>query len=339
MPDLTLKVPAVDKLLDYAAAGVGAIAGPMLATWRASREGRARVLAAEADAEVRLIQAETEGESLRLIAEAQSQARTYVSPHHEAEGQIEIGAHDIQQYMEFQTKKRLSNLTSIVNHAADSLSETEVRDHHPDPDWAGRFFDVAQDVSSEELQKLWARILAGEVETPGRTSLRTLSILRNMSQREAMQFLALMQFRVNNFIFDDGLKGVSGDRFESPKVHLSHVGLLYSGWGVSPVVKLKHDGTFTVAHHDHLLIIEGTPDSEVDVMGQATSITSSGLELAALCKHEPHLHYLSRFASFLATRHCVLKLAPIVAKTSRGFKISEIHVIEPFAGNGKSDEE
>ena len=35
--DFNLKVPAVDKLLDYTASGIGAVAGPMLAPWRARR--------------------------------------------------------------------------------------------------------------------------------------------------------------------------------------------------------------------------------------------------------------------------------------------------------------
>ena len=46
MPDFTVKVPAIDKLIDYAASGVGAIAGPMLANWKAAKEGRARLTSA-----------------------------------------------------------------------------------------------------------------------------------------------------------------------------------------------------------------------------------------------------------------------------------------------------
>ena len=38
--NLSLKVPAIEKLIDYGASGVGAIAGPLLAPWKASREGK-----------------------------------------------------------------------------------------------------------------------------------------------------------------------------------------------------------------------------------------------------------------------------------------------------------
>ena len=37
MPEFGLKVPAIEKLIDYGASGVGAISGPLLAPWKASR--------------------------------------------------------------------------------------------------------------------------------------------------------------------------------------------------------------------------------------------------------------------------------------------------------------
>lgn len=35
--DVTIKVPALEKLLDYAASGIGSVAGPMLASLKAGR--------------------------------------------------------------------------------------------------------------------------------------------------------------------------------------------------------------------------------------------------------------------------------------------------------------
>ena len=48
----------LDKPLEIAARGLGAAVGPLLAPWRARREGRARIIAAEADAKVLEIRAE-----------------------------------------------------------------------------------------------------------------------------------------------------------------------------------------------------------------------------------------------------------------------------------------
>ena len=333
MTDINISSRAIEKLLDFVASGIGAIAGPLLAPWRESRDGKGRVIAARADAEVRGIVADAEGDSLQTIARAQAEARAFVlPPDKEVYGSIQIGPNHIQQFVEFQGKKRLSNLKSIVDYAAESLGEKEVPDHDPDPDWTARFFDSAQDVSSEYLQQLWAKILAGEVETPGRTSLRTLSILKEMSQREATQFSELMRFRINNFIFRDGCKAVTGGKLDTAMVHLAHVGLLYSGIGVGPVMKLEHDGIYNVLHNGHILIVEGSPESNVRLSSATIPLTSSGNELASLCQHKPNLDYLAHFARFLGNQNYVLKLARVLEMDSEhaGYvRTLEPHVIEP----------
>ena len=95
----------------------------------------------------------------------------------------------------FQREKRMANMQSIVGQAIEQMPE-QVPDTPVDHDWTARFFDNAKDVSNEEMQKLWAKLLAGEVERPGSVSLRTLSILREMTQKEAELFA-----RVVNYIF------------------------------------------------------------------------------------------------------------------------------------------
>ena len=188
--DVNLKVSALEKLLDYTVSGIGAIAGPMLANWKASREGKARLTSTRADAEVRRIETESKARSLKIIADAQAKARrsidTTIEPGHGI--MVEITRDDITQSIEFQGRKRLTNARSVVEDAADELDDKEVPDHEPDPDWAARFFNDIQDVSSEEMQSLWAKVLAGEVERPGSTSIRTLSILRNLDQTAARLF-------------------------------------------------------------------------------------------------------------------------------------------------------
>lgn len=56
------------------------------------------------------------------------------------------------------------------------------------PDWLSGFIDTTSGVFDEQMQDLWARILAGELEHPGSYSKRTLSILRDLTQEEARTF-------------------------------------------------------------------------------------------------------------------------------------------------------
>ena len=71
---------------------------------------------------------------------------------------VEITRDDITQSIEFQGRKRLTNARFVVEDAADELGDKEVPDHELDPDWAARFFNDIQDVSSEEMQSLWAKV-------------------------------------------------------------------------------------------------------------------------------------------------------------------------------------
>ena len=60
--------PVFNKLLDIVASGLSAIAGPLLAPWRARREGQARIIAAKADATVMEIQTMAEMKAQELAA-------------------------------------------------------------------------------------------------------------------------------------------------------------------------------------------------------------------------------------------------------------------------------
>ena len=317
MPDMMLKIPAIEKLLDYAASGIGAIAGPILAPWKASREAKARLAAAPVEAQVRRIEAESEAETSVIIAKARAEAREYlVAPDNEVHGTAEFTRRDIVQRIEFQERKRLANVRSVVDAAANELGDKEVNDHEPDPDWTARFFNEVQDVSSEDMQKIWARILAGEVETPGRTSLRTFSILRDMSQNDAKKFSELMKFRISDFILGTFARQVINEKLDTSFLTVADIGLVYPSIVAYPSIKLSSNGFYDREHYGHVLRIEGPPGTEIDSMKlDATVLTPSGKELARFCSHEPNIEYLSCFARYLEAQKCSLKLAPIISMT------------------------
>ena len=108
-----------------------------------------------------------------------------------------ISGGEIQQRIAFQEEKRHRNITAIANQALVALANADVSDHEPDHDWAARFFNEAQDVSSEEMQTLWAKVLAGQVERPGSTSIRTLGVLRDLDRSAAVTFRKLCSASVS----------------------------------------------------------------------------------------------------------------------------------------------
>ena len=236
--DLNLTVPAIIVLTKYAASGVGAVAGLMLANWRASQEGKARITSALADKEVRRIEVESDVQALKIIAEAQAEAQRHLlAPNQGVVGTAEISRDDVTQRIEFQEQKRLANVRSVVEKAADDLGDKDIADHEPDPDWTARFFDSVQDVSSEDMRKIWAKILAGEVESPGRTSLRTLDTLRNMTKKDAEMFRNICGFVFDgNFLFyDDPVKSHDALNY-GYLLHLQDCDLIYLEHGLTRAV-------------------------------------------------------------------------------------------------------
>ena len=198
--DVNLNIPAFEKLLDYAASGIGSVAGPMLAPWRADKEAEAKRNAARGDADAQTIRAAGQAESLSLITAAQENARQQLAaPGITIQGEFTI-AQAIEQRVQFQEQKRQSNIGAVVQQAALELGEKEVQDHEVDHDWTARFFNDVQDVSSEEMQRLWAKILAGEVEKPGSTSFRAMDILKGLERTTAILFRTLCSARMTPHI-------------------------------------------------------------------------------------------------------------------------------------------
>ncbi|CAI3929084.1 unnamed protein product [Commensalibacter communis] len=92
------------------------------------------------------------------------------------------------------------NFAKTIDIAADILSkdETEPPIEQVEQDWIDRFREVASNTTMEEIQQLWGRILAGEIKSPGKHSLRTLEFIKNLSQKEAQQIEKLFSFVLND---------------------------------------------------------------------------------------------------------------------------------------------
>ena len=96
---------------------------------------------------------------------------------------------------EAQSIRKQENLERVVIHASNELlTETDISDEPLNETWKNRFFDMASDISEEEMQILWGKILAGEIKHPNTYSLRTLEALRNMTTDEAQLFHKVSQF-------------------------------------------------------------------------------------------------------------------------------------------------
>ena len=207
------------------------------------------------------------------------------------EGEIDI-AETVAQRIRFQEEKRQRNIGAVVGQAAAGLEGKEVQDHEPDHDWTARFFNEVQDVSSEEMQVLWARILAGEVERPGSTSIRTLSILKDMARRDAELFTRFCGFCWDIGIIMPLIYDHQADIYTRNGItfvamgHLEALGLVKAvDFGSIERTIQQKSGVAHYYGRSQLLIFPNEYGGSLDV-GQAV-LTQAGLEMAPICGSKP----------------------------------------------------
>ena len=185
---MELSVKALEKLLDYT---VDFLVEPLLGDWKARREVRANLTRALGEARANQILAigravaEVEAQKVRALTEAP----TEVAPG--------LGTDELDRRIQRNLERRLGNIAAIVDKARLALPAGDVPDVEPDVGWTSSFSSGAQGASSDEMQDLWARILAGEIASPGCTSVRTLAILRNLDQSTAQLFKRLCSLAVS----------------------------------------------------------------------------------------------------------------------------------------------
>lgn len=94
------------------------------------------------------------------------------------------------------------NVAKAVIHAENDLRDdpTPPSDKAIDPDWLYRWRDYVGSISSDDLQALWGKVLAGELKTPGNYSFRLLDFLRNLTVEEARLVEAIAPFAIKDFI-------------------------------------------------------------------------------------------------------------------------------------------
>ncbi|PHX03515.1 DUF2806 domain-containing protein [Vibrio splendidus] len=189
--------------------------GGAVAPWRIRREGKAN---SEAKRDEMLMIAQTEND----IEDIKSGKKKYTDDHKLVAitpegGELSINGEDnrIEPYINLESFEQEAtvrqqaqivqehiNLTKTVLLAEEALesSTEDVNDVEVDQDWFTRWRDNAEKVSNEDLQKLWAKALAGEVTTPGSYSLRTLDFLKNLSQLEAEQIARLAPYVIDGAV-------------------------------------------------------------------------------------------------------------------------------------------
>ena len=298
----------------------------MLARWQA-----------RAAADVMHITAQGQADAIRLISDAQAEAhQTFSVIPASVRGELDI-REEIQSRLQFQEEKRQRNLESVVTKAADHLGDKQVADHDVDHDWIAQFFADAQDVSSVQMQEIWAKILSGEVENPGRTSLHTLSILKNMTQRDAELFARTSRFILADFILNSGDVTDTIEGFPNYRnlIDLQSYGLVALGVGIIRYINLDGNGVGHLFDRNFVYRVScqrEAPPSRGRIEFPAHILTPQGKQLFSVVQSNIDPAYISTFAEFMRDReHCGLEQALVILRSGDGVRHGPWTPVEPHA--------
>ncbi len=212
----------------------------------------------------------------------------------EAQSQIEItdlhrrAAH---RWIEEEARNQ-KNMEDITEKALPLLKET-ANPEAVDDDWIVHFFDQCRKVNSQQMQQLWSLALAGEANSPGSFSKRTVTALAALEASEAKWFTDLCGYGVVvkgslvPLIFD-----VTDDIYRNRQVSfltlgdLASIGMIRVG-GVAGFQVEKLPREFRVHYYGRALQLRMSKESDNHLGVGKVLLTRIGTEIAPICGSRP----------------------------------------------------
>lgn len=225
---------------------------------------------------------------IKRIAKAQAEADLI-----KAESEIKISdlhRRAMHRFIE-EEAKRQENMEEITKKSLpflDDQSDPEKMEN----DWVTNFFEKSRIISDDDMQTLWAHVLAGEANKPGTFSKRTVNLLSDLDKRDAELFQTLCRFGwpIGSFtplIFDSGapIYNNLGINFTSLS-HLSSLGLIQLN-ALSGYSRVGLPKNFQVNYFGRPLRLEIKEGQKNTMSIGQTLLTTAGLELAEIVKVAP----------------------------------------------------
>lgn len=195
------------------------------------------------------------------------------------------------------------SIAKAVIYAEEELQNdsSEPLQDSPQDDWLLRWRECAAGVSSDELQQIWGKVLAGEVKSPGRFSLRTLEFLRNLSQTEAQAIERISPFVISGVLYrgNDAVLEAEGVSF-SDLLAMQELGVLagVDGLGLEITWTSNTTASFQKALTCHgALILATAPDPNKIIKLNVFTVTAIGKQVLSLGSFSPNAKMVESVAT------------------------------------------
>ena len=199
-----------------------------------------------------------------------------------------------------------------------------------DPDWLNDFESFAEKASSEEMQMLFGKILAGEVLSPGAYSRTTIRTVWELDRRNAEVFQKFALHRLRNFI--PFVRG--NDSFEE-LLDLETTGLIsFSSGNLSTEFKDNNNGICDIVGSSYLFKIH-LSEHRTGLAIPAIALSKQGQEVACLVTPD-ELGGIHKVAKVIEDQYSKIEIFRITGKTPSqiSFNLIPIDIIQNPKFNG-----
>ena len=301
--------------------GIGALLSP----WQAAREGRARNEVRRHEI-LMLAQAETEAADIRSGKKQLRPDGTLLLT--SAAGIPPAADERIEPTLAFSTAVEYGSRAATAAAARSEINATKAilfaeeqlatdaqipSDENVDEDWLFAWREHAGKVSTEDLQRLWGSVLAGEVKTPGRYSIRMLDFLRMLSKVEAEMISKLSSYVIDGCIASGQMEYLQSKGLSLSKLlQMQELGVVsgIESMGLTRTYKSVVESKFTRAlvSHSKALIVEHE-DASKTLDFELYKLTSIGNQILGLGSFEPDIEYMLLLGKEFAKKGFSVKLA------------------------------
>ncbi|MDE2987358.1 MAG: DUF2806 domain-containing protein [Chloroflexota bacterium] len=224
---------------------------------------------------------------IRRVAEAEADA---IRIHGQADADVAEIRQRTANRLLAQEMRNQANIESIMEKAIPHVTD-EAEPEQMDDDWIVNWSEKCRIVSDEQIQEMWARILAGEANNPGTFSRKTINILADMDKTDAERFAFLLNFawaigsRIAPMVYLDD------DFFEKYELNLEALADLESlgliSLGSLPYGLSFGGTTFRAAYFDRVVEITLSKEDNNFLSTGNVMLTPAGQQIGSICRVKP----------------------------------------------------
>lgn len=209
-----------------------------------------------------------------------------------------------------QELRKQKNLEQIFDKTEKTLEneQAESQENLSKPlseDWLSYYIEGARKISDEQVQDLWAKILAGEIITPKTFSKRTLDVLLRLSPEEANLFEKVCGYVVeisNNVVIINEEKLNYPNYFTYLEImRLGECGLINTSNTSSLNANIAPASKFAIIYGNDTIVGESTRQENIHL--PIYPLTVTGIELSKIVSPNRKYDYVRNLTQYLKDKY------------------------------------